>query len=124
MSTHCGHTICVECAIKHWVRGAIAPPNEFISLSLGDSSCPLCRQANPAVITTRVDGVMQRDFHCLPFVHDFHLAHSMKEVWKRLRTSVRKLHAQAPTDHQAIRWMETYGRDNAGEQPRVVDRTR
>ncbi|KAI9452330.1 hypothetical protein HD554DRAFT_2043717 [Boletus coccyginus] len=120
----CGHTTCVECAVRDWLRGAVLPRRHDYGMQLSQSRCPCCRQPHPRVELTWANGVTQRHHHCLPFINNIKLGGNVSALWERLRATVRELHACMPTDKQGMEWMEEYGNDDARENLQVRDRTR
>lgn len=119
----CGHTTCVECAVRDWLSGVVLPRRHDYGMQLSQSRCPCCRQPHPRVDLTWANGVTQRHHHCLPFVNNIKLGGNVSALWERLRATVRELHACMPTDKQGMEWMEEYGNDDARENLQVRDRT-
>jgi hypothetical protein len=112
--TQCGHTFCVECAIKSWLQQAIKSPRyQGDNLNLAMTNCPTCRNPHPRVnfIIDLELARSERCETCKPFTDDVQLRGMVSDVLGKLPQAVKELSILLPGDKDVEELMVEYGQD-------------
>lgn len=109
VSTQCGHTFCVQCAVSHWVRGVTSPPRFNDQLALQQTQCPVCRGQHPEVRIVRdASGYLARSRDCVPFHRNIKQDTDVESLLNVLKNSIRRLVEIVPDDINVQKWSEAY----------------
>ncbi|KAF8119964.1 hypothetical protein EV363DRAFT_1193808 [Boletus edulis] len=120
VSMHCGHSICLQCGLSHWLRRIIRGTMDTIGLET--TLCPICREPFPPVSRDPQTG--GRLMACMPFRRNVQTDEMISQLFDDISAAMRELHAVLPHDPVVADWKSKYGRDDGEEWTRYQAESR
>lgn len=120
VSTHCGHAMCLQCAMGLWLRGVINGSPLDPGLELMQNECPVCRERFPRVAQLRQispDGIMQRIRYSgsKPYIRNTTMDDTISALFEDICGALDELNDTVPHDPTVMELTSKYGRANGIE---------
>ncbi|KAG6370693.1 hypothetical protein JVT61DRAFT_11075 [Boletus reticuloceps] len=113
---HCGHSVCLQCGLSHWLRHIMTGTMHVEMLDLKAVLCPICRAPFPPLLRDPITNEHVMSY--MPFCCNVQTDELTSQLFEDLSVAMRELHAALPHDPVVTEWTGKYGRDGGAEWTR------
>lgn len=130
VSTHCGHSLCLQCALDYWFQAVTVPPRINSRLQLREVICPVCRKQYPVPVfdpAPRHNPGRTREIRVastMPYIRNVSLGELISSLYDDIHMLLEELRAILPHDPQVLDWTNMFDRQHGTECRRYQEALR